>query len=359
MILGTFVNPKHEGRETAAKSVCILVCDFGHTPEGWAYGLDSLCKKSKSELYDGDIMIIGGVGEDMVYLESGAFPLCFIKFSSRSSSRFGPNDRKTLAQALVPRNLQVLADYERIEIVAMGLGVRYAAFMLNHFPEEWFKTKSIRGIALGGTVTAVDDERGMPRALWTTTLDKMTVGSLEQYYLNLFNSSKYYFNLRFAPINIADKEPRKNQSELPKLTDFKKRLEEVATFHLGKDYAKVATTVCYQSARPRMFQKPKGMAKSFMSMSSKLTTPGMMAISGDLCFAPAIPLGELGRSRFDQCFKLHYAYTKDILCPAAAIPADLAAADSKAEVRELDSPHFNCEQVCQLLLEPNHPDWED
>ena len=208
-------------------------------------------------------------------------------------------------------------------------------------------------------MTAVDDERGMPRALWTTTLDKMTVGSLEQYYLNLFNSSKYYFNLRFAPINIADKEPRKNQSELPKLTDFKKRLEEVATFHLGKDYAKVATTVCYQSARPRMFQKPKGMAKSFMSMSSKLTTPGMMAISGDLCFAPAIPLGELGRSRFDQCFKLHYAYTKDILCPAAAIPADLATADSKAEVRELDSPHFNCEQVCQLLLEPNHPDWED
>ena len=355
MILGTFVNPKHEGRETAAKSVRILVCDFGHTPEGWAYGLESLCKKSKSEIYDGDIMIIGGVGEDMVYLESGAFPLCFIKFSSRSLLRFGLNDRKTL-QALVPRNLQVLADYQRIEIVAMGLGVRYAAFLLNHFPDEWFKTKTIRGIALGGTVTAVDDAKGMPKELWTTTLDKMTVGSLEQYYLNLFNSSKYYFNLRFAPINLAVKEPRKNQSELPKLTDFKKRLEEVAAFHIGEAYAKVAANICYQSARPRMFQKPKGMAKSFMSMSSKLTTPGMMAISGDLRFAPAIPLGELGRSRFDQCFKLHYAYTKDIICPAAAIKAD---AGSDAEVRELDSPHFNCEQICQLLLQEHHPDWED
>ena len=356
MFLDTFVNPKHEGRETAAKSVRILVCDFGHTPEGWAIGLESLCKKSKSEIYDGDIMIIGGEGEDMVYMESGNFPLCFIKFSSKSALKLSPDARKDLYKILAPRNLAELESYERIEIVAMGLGVRYAAFMLNHFPEEWFKTKSISGIALGGTVTAVDDARGMPQELWLTTLDKMTVGSMEQYYLNLFNSSKYYFNLRFAPINIADKEPRKNQSELPKLTDFKKRLEEVATFHLGDAYAKVAANICYQSARPRMFQKPKGMAKSFMSMSSKLTTPGMMAISGDLCFAPVIPLGALGRSRFDQYFKLHYAYTKDILCPATAVKAD---AGSEAEVRELDSPHFNCEQVCQLLLEPNHPDWED
>lgn len=355
MILGTFVNPKHEGRTTAAKSVRLLVCDFGHTPEGWAYGLEALCKKSKAELYDGDIMIIGGVGEDMVYLESGAFPLCFIKFSSKSALRLAADARKNLDKALVPRNLPVLEDYERIDIVAMGLGVRYAAYLLNHFPEEWFKSKTIHGIALGGTVTAVDDTRGMPKELWTTTLDKMTVGSMEQYYLNLFNSSKYYFNLRFAPINLAVKEPRKNQSELPKLTDFKKRLEEVAAFHIGEAYAKVAANICYQSARPRMFQKPKGMAKAFMNMSSKLTTPGMMALSGDLCFAPVLHLGELGRSRFDQYFKLHYAYTKDIICPAAAVKAD---AGSDAEVRELDSPHFNCEQICQLLLQEHHPDWE-
>ena len=279
------------------------------------------------------------------------------------SSRYGQLSAEEQAHLLKPwskEQLKQLERYDTIEIVAHGLGVRLAAVLLNSFPESWFATKTIRGIALAGTVSAVDDKRGMSSELWATTLDQISIATMEQYYLNLFNSSKYYFNLRFAPINLADREPRKNQSELPKLTDFKKRIEEVATFHLGKDYAKVATMVCYQSARPRLFQKPSGMARDpFIRRISrgqlKLTSEGMMEITADLCFAPVIPLGELGRSRFDQCFKLHYAYTKDILCPAAAVKAD---ACSETEVRELESPHFNCEQVCQLLLQPNHPDWE-
>ena len=359
MEISFFVNPKQPQAQGRPKKVRLLICDFGHTALGWGYGLESLCKKSKDELYDGDILLIDGIGASMVRLHAFALPGFAIKFKSKSA-RFEANDLDTIYRNLVPPELPLLDHYDSIEIVAMGLGVRYAAYLLNHFPERWFKTKTIRGIALGGTVTAVDDTRGMPQDLWADTLDKMSIATMEQYYLNLFNSSKYYFNLRFAPINLADREPRKNQSELPKLTDFKKRIEEVATFHLGKEYAKVATMVCYQSARPRLFQKPSGMARDpFIRRISrgqlKLTSEGMMEITADLCFAPVIPLGELGRSRFDQCFKLHYAYTKDILCPAAAVKAD---AGSETEVRELESPHFNCEQVCQLLLQPNHPDWE-
>ena len=50
-----------------------------------------------------------------------------------------------------------------------------------------------------------------------------------------------------------------------------------------------------------------------------------------------------------------YASADYVLFSATAVKAD---AGSGAEVRELESPHFNCGQVCQLLLQPNHPDWE-
>lgn len=50
-----------------------------------------------------------------------------------------------------------------------------------------------------------------------------------------------------------------------------------------------------------------------------------------------------------------YATADAVLLSAAAVKAD---AGSETEVRELDSPHFNCGQVCQLLLQPTHPDWE-
>ena len=357
MRISILINPNKPPTEERPNKARLLVCDFGYTADAWAEALSALLKKSKEEHYDGDILLIGGVGDDIVQLYDFAMPGFAVKFKSKSA-RLSAHDSDVILRNLVPRDLPMLDFYDTIEIMAMGLGVRYAAYLLNQFPERWFKTKTIRGIALGGTVTAVDDKCGIPQELWASTLDNLNVANMEQYYLNLFNSSKYYFNLRFAPINLADKEPRKTQSELSRLIDFKKRLEEVATFHIGEAYAKVAANICYQSARPRLFQKPTGVARDPLMRRvarGQLTSAGMMEIMADLCFAPVIPLGELGRSRFDQCFKLHYAYTKDIICPAAAIKAD---AGSDAEVRELDSPHFNCEQICQLLLQEHHPDWE-
>ena len=85
----------------------------------------------------------------------------------------------------------------------------------------------------------------------------------------------------------------------------------------------------------------------------------MMLLSAEMCFPRVAPLGALGRSRFDQCFKLHYAYSDDLICPAEAIQGDLTQAGvTGSEVRELKCPHLNVGQICELLLEPNHPDWE-
>ena len=50
-----------------------------------------------------------------------------------------------------------------------------------------------------------------------------------------------------------------------------------------------------------------------------------------------------------------YASADYVLFSATAVKSD---AGSETEVRELENPHFNCGQVCQLLLQPTHPDWE-
>ena len=357
ILSGAFSQFQPGDETTHAQQARILLCDFGLMPYGWADGINAWVKQTKKQhkgnLFHGDLLLLQGIGADIVRVAQG-LPFAFIKFDSKSW-RYEQKLIANMAQYIKPGNLDLLERYERIEIIACGLSVVYAAFLLNQFPEEWFRTKTIRGIALGGTVSGADYTNGMNFELWQHMLDHLGEGQMEQYYLNLFNSPECYYNLRNSPIDLEQKSPRMNQSPLPKLTDYKKRLQECACAHLGEQYGKIATTICYQSARPLVFQKLKGIARSFMNMSSKMSTPGIMRLSADLCFMPIIPLGNLGRTRFDQCFKLQYAYLKDVMWPVANIKAD---AGPETEVRELDSPHFNCQQIIELLLNPNHPDWD-
>ena len=73
MEISFFVNPKQPQAQGRPKKVRLLICDFGHTALGWGYGLESLCKKSKDELYDGDIVFYRENADEATFLSAGAY----------------------------------------------------------------------------------------------------------------------------------------------------------------------------------------------------------------------------------------------------------------------------------------------
>lgn len=350
-----------------AKHARILLCDFALDGDAWAETLAAAAKqwhKLKQELFLGDLFTCGGWGEDVLSVKSGTrmfLPNCYY------SSRYGQLSAEEQAHLLKPwskEQLKQLKRYDTIELVAHGLGVRLAAVLLNSFPESWFATKAIRGIALAGTVSAVDDKRGMSSELWATTLDQISIATMEQYYLNFFNTSTSYFNLRGKPIDLALKAPRRTQSQLRTQTEFKQRVLECAQYRWGaSDYVKLVSDLCYNAARRTIFRS--GGSPRYRNLYSGRFVKSkfnlfLLILSAELCFAPQAPLGKLGRTRFDRYIKLHYAYSGDVLCPAEAVQADLEmTGGASAQVRTLEGPHLNCEQICQLLLSPAHPDWAE
>ena len=335
----------------------IFVCGFGQTRQSWAEALRLWRKKLKGAVFDGDLYVAAGFGEDI--LESRDETFCNYPHNYYSGdAEIYDFEEETLAHALSDFYLKWLTHYDTIEIVAHSFGVRLAAYIINSFPEEWFQTKTIRGIALAGTVTAVGNGVGVPEENWGRTLDGLSVATMEQFYLNLFNTPDSYFNLRGAPGSMYS--ARKRQSPFRTQTEFKERLIACTLINLGAEYADLATDVCYNSARSYLFYRPSAVMRDMTGWSyASQKEQRMMLLSAELCFPRVAPLGDLGRSRFDQYFKLHYAYSDDLICPAAAVQADLTKAGVVgSEVRELKSPHLNVAQICELLLEPQHPDWE-
>ena len=213
-----------------------------------------------------------------------------------------------------------LAPYERIEIVAHSFGVRRAAYLLNLLPEEWFNSKRIACSALAGTVSAVGDGVGVPSAAWARTLEGMSVATMEQFYLNLFNTAARYFNLRGAPGTVRRARP--HQQPLT-ADEFLARLHE-CTAELS--YGSLACAVCYRSALSYLF-------------SGDLTR-----LRGELA-AAQLPLGSLGRTRFDRCLARAYGFRSDLICPATALKRDLGAAQVVA------GPHLELTQLVSLLVE--------
>ncbi len=335
----------------------IFVCGFGQTRQSWAEALRSWRKKLKGKAFDGDLYVAAGFGEDILLSRDETF--CDYPHNYYSGdAEIYDFEEETLADALCDSYREWLAHYDTIEIVAHSFGVRLAAYIINSFPEEWFKTKTIRGIALAGTVTAVGDGVGVPEENWARTLDGLSVATMEQFYLNLFNTPESYFNLRGFPGSVYS--ARKRQNPFRTQTEFKERLLACTLTNLDIKYADLATDVCYKSARSYLFYRPSSVMRDMTGWSySSQKEQRMMLLSAEMCFPRVAPLGALGRSRFDQCFKLHYAYGDDLICPAEAIQGDLTQAGVTGyEVRELKCPHLNVGQICELLLEPNHPDWE-
>ncbi len=342
-----------------AKHARILLCDFALLGEIWTETLTDtamLWHRISQDVFLGDIFTCYGFGENARTVLDVSRAFMPTSYSSHDE-KLSAEEQAQLLNPLSKEQLKLLERYDTIEIVAHGLGVRLAALLLNSFPESWFVSKHIRGIALGGTVTAVDDQRGMSSRLWNTMLDKISVATMEQHYLNFFNTNDCYYNLRGEPVKSNG--AIRSQKKLQNQTKFHDRLLKCAHDHMGEsNYVKIAVDLCSNSADNTIFRSLyKARYRGSYNSDFNLF---LLILSAELCFAPQAPLGKLGRTRFDRYMKLHYAYRGDVLCPAEAVQADLEmTGGASAQVRTLDGPHLNCEQICQLLLSPAHPDWAE
>lgn len=335
----------------------VFVCGFGQTRESWAQALYRIKRQLKKQAFSGDVFVTGEFGYDVLderdeLYDSYPNPYC------SGGAEIYDYEEEALREQANARTLRLLAHYDTIEIVAHSFGVRLAAMLLNAFPQEWFSTKKIRGIALAGTVSAVGDGVGVPKEQWANTLNGLSIPNMEQFYLNLFNTKDCYYNLRGAPGSIYS--ARKRQTKFKTQTEFKERLYECAANQGDDDYIKLAVDVCYNSARHYLFKRLSSIMRDYTGWSYEAQSEQrIVALSAELCFSPVAPLGKWERTRFMHCFKLHYAYQQDLICPPQAIKADLEQVGiGSAQVRTLNCPHLNCAQIAQLLLLAQHEDWD-
>ena len=84
-----------------------------------------------------------------------------------------------------------------------------------------------------------------------------------------------------------------------------------------------------------------------------------MKVSAELRYLPFIDLGATGRALFNRCFKLAYASADGVLFSATAVKGDMKTnGPADGQVRLTEGPHINCALICELLLSPEHADWQ-
>lgn len=342
----------------------ILVCDWPYTIKSWSDALFAQRKKFKKDAFEGDIFVLGGTGYEVLRCQGKV--MSFVPTPlSRSDAKLGPEVVEALTSKLLHEGqISCLEHYESIEIVAHGSGVRLAATFLNALPQEWFETKSIRGIALGGTILGDFRGEAVPDLGARNSMKCFTIANLEQLYLNQLNTDERFFSLRGRAKTKV--QCPANQTKFRTKTELKKRLQECAEYQLGADYAKCAAAVSYDSANYFLFTPSPRIAMGFMVMPTSISmgkyefTQSIRWLSAELVYSSIVPLGANGRDRFNQCFKLHYGYSGDLMCLASDIAQYVKSGGAKhAQMRELPGPHLNCQQICELLLQIQHPDWDE
>lgn len=86
---------------------------------------------------------------------------------------------------LQPVDLQPLAGYERLHLIGWSMGVWVAAHLLADQTEA-FASRT----ALGGTLTPIDQQRGIPPDSYADMLDHFSQEVLDSFYRNMFDDEK-------------------------------------------------------------------------------------------------------------------------------------------------------------------------
>lgn len=86
-------------------------------------------------------------------------------------------------RTLPPIDLQMFADYHRLHLVAWSMGVWAAAHLLAGQADR-FTTST----AIGGTLTPIDNQRGIPADSYNAMLDHFTADTVEHFYSSMFDS---------------------------------------------------------------------------------------------------------------------------------------------------------------------------
>ncbi|NLX19833.1 MAG: alpha/beta fold hydrolase [Desulfobulbus sp.] len=86
-------------------------------------------------------------------------------------------------RTLEPVDLQMFAGYDRLHLVAWSMGVWVAAHLLAD-RADCFATST----AMGGTLSPIDNQRGIPAASYNAMLDQFTAQTLDSFYENMFDS---------------------------------------------------------------------------------------------------------------------------------------------------------------------------
>lgn len=327
--------PSHHAR--------LFICGFGQNVKSWAEALALWGTEYSGARYDGDILVLGELGAEVLKVRGQKHGTVPFKYSA--SDGVLSDEEAIKLKAEVSAQLKCLASYERIELCAHSFGVRLMAYYLNCLPQEWCQTKKISAIALAGTVSAVGKRIGVPKLSWEHTISGLSVSNMEQFYLNLFNTPACYFNLRGEAQTLRQALARQ---EMLAPVAFAQRLSECLSAHGAADDIKLISSVVTGSA---CYYLGASTDESAVSLP-------LMQLSAELSCAPQVPLGELGISRFSRYCKLHYGYSGDLICPAAAVKNDVAAQGGNAVVRELDGAHLNCAQIGELLFKAEHEDWD-
>ncbi len=108
----------------------------------------------------------------------GMDPLPFTPLTSLRHDLLMVDDYRVLE----PLPLQELQGYEQLHLVAWSMGVWMAAHILQH--QTALFTSST---AIGGTLTPIDDKRGIPRESYTSIIDNFTPEALDGFYHSMFD----------------------------------------------------------------------------------------------------------------------------------------------------------------------------
>lgn len=360
--------PYNDGPRQPAPRARILVLGFGHDIASWAAQLYDLQQEGKSQGVTpiaADLYLVADYGPYFLRAigADDAYTPYMIDLSNEDLQDYEEEELQDDDRRYIERSL---AQYETIEIVAHGLGVRVAAYLLNLMPEEWFETKQIRGIALAGTVNTLPDydyasERswdGLTRFTWESMLSRFRASTVEHYYQELCCDNSWHVCYPDAPLS-GDKK----RAALLEDIDWQHFTEKLL-YGFALDFAFKGPAaedpldeMCDLDDEDEFadMEPPAGYS------AHRDQNRALMELSAELRYLPLLPLGKHGRELFLRYFKLIYAYGGDRLYPESMIKDDFdnefEAGTSVLKIRP-DSPHLNCQHICELLLTES-PDWSE
>lgn len=88
-------------------------------------------------------------------------------------------------RALEPLDLEAFTDYRQLHLIAWSMGVRVAAHLLANQAHRFTSAT-----AIGGTLTPVDGQRGIPPASYETMLDGFNPDVLAAFYRDMFDDEE-------------------------------------------------------------------------------------------------------------------------------------------------------------------------